>query len=274
MKRRTWAQKYLIALLVILVLIFFMFPIFWLIMTSLRTRIQTISYPPVFLFRPVLIYYQQVLFNSHFPQALLNSAIIGCSSTAIVLLLSIPSAYSLARFTFRRKEDVSFYVISTKMAPPIVVLFAFYMLFSQLKLSNTRTAITILHIALNLPLTIWLLRGFFEAIPAHIEEAARLDGCGEIRILWKVTIPIVLPGIAIATMLSLMFSWIEFLFAVTVGGLQSQTGPVLIYSWLTFTQIEWGEISAASVIFITPVVIIGLVIRKHLVRGMTFGLVK
>lgn len=252
----------------------FWFPIIWLILTSIRSRSETLAYPPVWFFQPTAEGYSYLFSSSEFVVALLNSVYVAFFSTLVTLALAIPAAYALARFDFPARENIEFYIISTKMTPPVVVLFAFYLLFARLGLLKTLIGVIILHIALNLPLAVWLTKGFFESLPKTIEEAAKVDGCSDWGVMWKITFPIAFPGIMVTAVLCFMFSWMEFIFASTVTDPSTRTIPVLIYSWISFSQIYWERVAAAAVIYILPVLLLSFAIRRHLLRGMSFGLLK
>jgi len=250
------------------------FPLLWIFLTSIRTRQETLAYPPVWVFKPIMEHYVYVLTESPFLLALLNSIFVAGVSTIIIMGMAIPAGYALARFKFPGRDDIGFYIISTKMAPPIVVLFAFYLLFFKLGLLRTYTGLIILHIALNLPLATWLLKGFFEKTPKEIEEAAKVDGCDDLKVIQNIVLPLAYPGILVTTVLCLMFSWMEFIFAATITDPFTRTVPVFIYSWISFSQIYWGRVATAGILYILPMLIFALVIRNDLVKGMSFGLVK
>lgn len=271
MKIRNKKLAILFSMIIFIVLIAWWFPLIWLFLTSIRTLADTISYPPVWIFKPILEHYTNVLNDSYFTQALLNSIITATISTLLVLLLAIPAAYVLARHDF---HNIEYYIISTKMTPPIVILFASYLMFFRLGILGTLPALIILHIAFNLPLGVWLLKGFFRNIPIEIEEAAKIDGCNQRQVITKISIPLSLHGVYITGILCFMFSWMEFLFASTITGRNTTTVPVMVFRWLSYTQINWGALAATGVLYIIPIFILVLIIRKEMVKGISFGLVK
>jgi multiple sugar transport system permease protein len=252
----------------------FWFPIWWLFLTSIRSRSETLAYPPVWFFRPTLEGFFYIFSSPDFLTALRNSIVVGFLSTLFALALALPAAYALARFEFPARKNLAFYIISTKMTPPVVVLFAFYLLFARVGLLRTLTGVVVLHIALNLPLAVWLIKGFFESLPRGIEEAAKIDGCSDWGVMCKITLPMAFPGILVTSILCLMFSWMEFIFASTVTDPATRTIPVLIYSWISFSQIYWERVAAAGVVYVLPMLVLSFAIRKHLLRGMSFGLLK
>lgn len=260
--------------LILFFLAIYWFPLLWIFLTSIRTRQETLTYPPVWVFKPIMEHYVYDLAKSAFLLTLFNSIFVAGISTIIVMGMAIPAGYALARFKFPGRDDIGFYIISTKMAPPIVVLFAFYLIFFKLGLLRTYAGLIILHIALNLPLATWLLKGFFEKTPREIEEAAKVDGCDDLKVIQKIVLPLTYPGILVTIILCLMFSWMEFIFASTITDPTTRTVPVFIYSWISFSQIYWGRVAAAGILYILPMLIFALVIRNDLVKGMSFGLVK
>ncbi|QPM68164.1 carbohydrate ABC transporter permease [Atribacter laminatus] len=249
-------------------------PLLWIFLTSIRSRGETLAYPPVWFFKPTLSSFSYLASSTDFLTSYFNSIYVGGISTIIVIGLAIPAAYALARLKFAGKDNVGFYIISTKMTPPIVVLYAFYIMFSNLGLLRTLSGLIILHIAINLPLAVWLLKGFFESLPQVIEEAAKIDGCSDWSVMWKITFPLSLPGIMVTGVLCLMFSWMEFIFASTITDPTTRTVPVLIYSWISYSQIYWERVAAAGILYIIPVFVLSIAIRKNLLRGMSFGLLK
>lgn len=220
MKPRSTTTLVIIYLILFLALAMWWFPLLWIFLTSIRPLADTLAFPPVWVFTPTLEHYSLVLNDSYFIQALVNSIITASSSTLCILVISIPAAYILARYDFK---NIEFYIISTKMTPPIVVLFASYIMFFKLGILGSRFALIILHIAFNLPLGVWLLKGFFQNIPVEIDEAAKIDGCSQWQIIMEITIPLTLPGIATTGVLCFMFSWMEFLFASTITGRNTLT---------------------------------------------------
>lgn len=263
-----------LSLILLILLIIYWFPVLWMFLTSVRNVVDTLSWPPVFLFKPTGEHYYKVIYESGFLKAFINSLIVGIGSTGVALLFGIPAAYGIAQLKIKKRESLAFYIISTKFTPPIVVLFAYFVIFSRLGLLNSRFTLGLLHVSLNLPLTIWLLRGFFQGIPKEIEEAAELDGCSRLGGMLRIGIPIVLPGIIITSVLSFMFSWMEFIFAATITGQDSSTVPVLAYRWMSYTQIDWGSLAATGVLYAIPMFILTFLVRDHLVKGLTFGLYK
>lgn len=272
----------------ILVLLgFFLTPILWIISMSFKTPQDASAMPPKIAFVPTMANYRSVLFgaekttvglyapkNKQFPRNLANSGVASGLSTLIALLLGTPAAYSLARFNFRFKKDLSFFVLSSRFLPPIAILIPFYIMFSRLKLLDNILSLIIVYVLLNLALVVWMLKGFLEEVPIELEEAARVDGCSRLGTMCRITLPLVAPGLAATTILCLLMSWNEFLFAIILTGNAAKTAPVAIYSFITFREIVWGSLAAAGTITVLPVLIFVLFVQKNLVKGLTAGAVK
>jgi len=249
------------------------FPTFWLALTSIKpdTAIQT--WPPRLLFRPTGAHYNQLL-KSGFGKYFLNSFVVAITSVVISFIFGIPAAYALARFNFRRKDDVAFWILSTRMAPPFGFIIAFYLLFRTFHLLNTRLALIIVYLTFNLSFTIWMLKGFIQELPEDIEESAMIDGCTRIGALIRIVIPLTAPAIVSTGILSFIFSWNEFFFALILTGRNSMTVPVALTTFVGSMGVKWGNMAAASIMGVLPVIILALLVQKYLVRGLTMGALK
>lgn len=251
-----------------------LFPLVWMFLTSIKSKVDAMAIPPVFLFVPTWKNYYDLFAVEPFFTYFGNSLIVGLGSVALALLVGIPAAYALSRFRIPRKEDIAFYILSTRMVPPITFLIPFFILFRYVGLTNTRTGLIILHITLNLALVVWLLRGFFQEIPIEMEEAALVDGCSRLRAFARVTLPLAAPGIAATSVLSFIFSWNELMFAITLTSSSTKTAPAAIYNFIGYERIEWGMLSAAGIIALIPVFIFILMVQKYLIKGLTFGAIR
>ncbi|MDR1795828.1 MAG: carbohydrate ABC transporter permease [Clostridiales Family XIII bacterium] len=251
-----------------------MFPIIWTVMTSFKTRADFLVYPPLFVFQPTLENYMEVFRESDFVKAFGNSIIICLGVVGCSLLLGVPCAYGLSRFRFKGKGNIAFLILSMRFAPAVVVLIPMFMIYSKLKLINTYPGMILIYMLVNLPLVIWVMYGFFKDIPKDIEEAGLVDGAAPAYIFWRIVTPLVLPGLAATAILTLIFTWNELMFALMLTGKDTQTIPLAIYKFLSYTEISWGPLSASSVIAILPVTVFTLLCQKYLVSGLTFGALK
>nr|WP_285854317.1 carbohydrate ABC transporter permease [Paenibacillus elgii] len=254
--------------------VFSVFPIVWLLLTSLKTRADSFSNPPKILFTPTLENYEKIFGNGSFLSYYWNSIETGVLSTVFSLLLGVPAAYALSRFPTKKSDDTAFWILSTRMAPPIMVILPFYLVYRQLHLLDTTFGLVIIYMIANLSFVVWMVKGFFDGIPEDLENAARMDGASRLKAIWSVLLPVSAPGIAAASIFCFIMSWNEFLFALVLTGNNSQTAPVAITGFITFEGVRWGEMAAGGMMIVLPVLIFGLAIQKYLVQGLTVGSVK
>ncbi|MDE2394435.1 MAG: carbohydrate ABC transporter permease [Burkholderiales bacterium] len=250
-----------------------LFPIYWLVTMSLKTDLQSISRPPLFLFTPTLQNYAAV---AHMPEVwgyFASSSIIAIGSTALGLALGVPTAYVLARYRFRGNADFGFWILSTRMTPPVAMLIPFFALYVRTGLVDTYVGVIIAHFALNLSIVVWLMKGFFEDLPPELEEAAFMDGASYFQAFRQICLPLALPGIAAVGILSFLFSWNEFLFSMVLTQ-EIRTVPLGLYNFVGYQEIRWGELSASAVLMLAPVLAFVFVFQRQLVRGLTMGAIK
>jgi multiple sugar transport system permease protein len=267
-------------IVIIVYLVFTLLPIFWMVRTSFINSSDAFLLPPKLLFRPILDNYKHIFSGGYmtsgtnFVKSYINSIIISLSSALITLVIGIPAAYTLSRFQFRGKGDLSFWILSTRMAPPLGAALPLYIIFKFAGLIDTHIALIILYLTFNLSLVIWLLTGFFQGIPKDIEEASFIDGCSRLKSMRKVLMPICLPGIISAIVICIIFSWNEFLFALIITGSRAQTVPLGAYSMILHSKVLWGSITAAGVVISLPIIIFVILFQKNLVTALTFGAIK
>jgi sorbitol/mannitol transport system permease protein len=249
------------------------FPILWTLLTSFKTEADAASIPPVFLFHATTANYHAV-FNADYFLFFENSVILSVGSTLVAMLLGLPAAYSLAFHPSPRTPKVLSWVLSTKMLPAVGALIPLIVIYKRVHLFDTRLGMVLLYGAFNLPLVIWMMRSFFADLPKEILEAATVDGAGFLRIMTRIVLPLTAPGLAATALLSLIFSWNEFLLAVNLTSANSGTLPVFISGFMTSEGLFWAKMSAASTLAIAPVILAGWLAQRSLVRGLTFGAVK
>jgi multiple sugar transport system permease protein len=248
-------------------------PLIWVVLTSLKTRVQAYSIPPVWVFTPTLENYAALMQQYPFARYFLNSAMVALSATLLALLVGLPAAYSFARFntggTFLRG-----WVLNNRTMPHIVILIPFFLLAQTLKLTNTYTILIIAYLTFSLPFVTWMLTSFLASVPREMEEAALIDGASQLQTLRYVTIPLAAPGIAATGILCFLYAWNEFIFALILTGGQTRTLPIAVANFLTQRGVEIGQLSAATTTIIIPVIILTFSIRGYLVRGLSFGGIK
>lgn len=250
-----------------------LFPIYWLVTMSLKRQVDAISRKPKFIFEPIWDNYLSVLANGEVWQYFQSSAIVALGATALSLILGVPTAYVLARYRFTGNADFGFWILSTRMTPPVAMLIPFFVVYVQTGLFDTYIGLILAHVAIIISIVVWLMKGFFEDLPSEMEEAAFMDGATHFQAFFHICLPVTLPGIAAVAILAFLFSWNEFLFSLVLAD-RIQTVPVGLYSFVGYQQIAWGELSASAVIMLAPVLAFVFVFQRQLVRGLTLGAIK
>ncbi len=261
-------RRALVFLVSLLVLVPFLFPFLWMLMGSLKHEVDYMAIPPVWLFVPTLENYRQVLVDSNFFNYTLNSAIVAFFSTGLALLLGIPAAYSVARY---RRNGFALLILAARMAPGIAFLIPWFVLFVKVHLTDTYVALISTHLIVTLPIVLWMMIGFIEGVHEDIEAAALVDGCTVWGALFRVVVPLILPGIAASGILGFIFSWNNFLFSVVLAGETTKTLPVAVFNFMGYESINWGPLSAAAVIITLPVLVLALSVQKYIVQGLAAG---
>lgn len=253
------------------VILGYLSPIAWLVLTSFKDRVDIFSSTPTLFFTPTLSNYLEAFLDKGFTDNLVNSALVGVASTLIALVVGVPAAYSLSRVS--KGEGFMMALLAARLLPAMVLAVPLFVLASTLGVRDTYFALIAAHLTFALPFTVWMMRGFFLSVPISLDEAARLDGCGEWRAFLSVILPIVRPGLAATAIFCLINSWNEFLFALVLTGRHTQTLPVAIPSLITPIGTSWGQVAAVGTVTILPVLIVAFIVQKHIVSGMTGGAV-
>jgi multiple sugar transport system permease protein len=273
-------------LLLALVVVFFLFPLFWILLMSFERNQDILRSPPGLFFEPTLSNYGQLLSgritnSSHlgvlttdYMHNLLNSLILSAASVTVSLILGVPAAYAFARFKFRMGEDIAFTLLSFRFAPPILILLPLQLYFQEIGLYDTYAGLIWVYQLITLPLILWIVRGYFEDISPDIEHAYRLDGHSWFKSMWKIAIPLARPGIAAAGLLSFIFAWNSFIFALVLGSADVQPVTVGSLAFMTASGIQYGTIAAALVLSVIPTLVLALYTQRYLVEGLSLGAVK
>lgn len=253
--------------------IVFFFPIFWMVLISFRDERDAAASPPVFLAPFTFDRYQEV-FSRGIGQFITNSVLAAGVSTLLVLCLAFPAAYALTIKPVKRWQDVLTFFLSTKFLPAIAALLPLYLIVKQLGMLDNVFTLMVLYLAMNLPLAVWMLRSFLSEVPTEVVEAAEMDGCGTIRMFFRVLLPMVLPGLGATALIAFIFAWNEFLLAVTLTATQAATAPVYLVGFITSEGAFLASLSSVAVVVSLPVVIAGWLAQDQLVRGLSLGAVK
>ncbi|BCG96404.1 carbohydrate ABC transporter permease [Mesorhizobium sp. 131-2-1] len=267
-----------------LVVIFFMFPIVWIFMMSFQTNETILRIPPQLIFEPTLANYTALItgklvtaagtLDIAFMRNLWNSVFLSVTSVALALVLGVPAAYAFARHKFRGSEDIAFTLLSFRFAPALLVLLPLTLYFQKLGLANTYIGLIWVYQLICLPLILWIVRGYFEDIPADIEYAYRIGGHSWFATFRKIALPLAGPGIAAAGLLAFIFAWNNFVFALVLASADKQPVTVGALAFITSSGIQYGQISAAIVLSITPTLALALYAQRYLVEGLSLGAVK
>jgi multiple sugar transport system permease protein len=277
-------EKTLRGIAISLVLLFFLFPIFWIVLMSLQTNATILRMPPSIVFEPTLANYKALLTGTlettagnldiAFMRNLGNSVILSLSAVALSLLLGVPAAYAFARFRFRLGENIAFTLLSFRFAPPLLVLLPLSLYFRQLGLTDTYVGLVWVYQLICLPLILWIVRGYFEDISPDIEHAYRLAGHSWWQTFRKIAVPLARPGIAAAALLAFIFAWNNFIFALILASADKQPVTVGALAFVTASGIQYGQIAAAIVLSVTPTLLLALYAQRYLVEGLSLGAVK
>jgi multiple sugar transport system permease protein len=259
---------------IVVLAIFILVPIYWMVSTSIKTANQTFAMPPVFVFQPTFEHYREVFAEGAVTKGLRNSLIVATLSTLLALLLGTPAAYAMARFDFRGKASLWFWIISNRFISPIVVALPFFLLARDLSLLDSHWVLILTYLTFNIPLVIWLSIDQFRAIPRDIDQAAMVDGANQWQALRTVVLPLAIPGLVVAAILCFVFSWNEFLFALVLTRAEAKTAPVEAANFMTGFGVRWGAMMATGTLIVLPVVVFAALVARHLVRGLTMGAVK
>jgi len=269
---RAWRGAALAAVLAILVVA--LTPYLWIFLTSFKSRLDALADTPVWLFTPTLEHYPTVFLDKGYLPLVWNSVLVASSTTLLSLVIGVPAAYVFARHDFAAKEDLFFFFLTTRMAPPISVVVPMFLLFSALGITDRPLAVILAHSTFNLSLVVWMMRGFFADIPREIDEAAMMDGHSRAGMFLKVLVPLSAPGLAATAVLCFILSWNEFLYAFVLVAFEGRTLTVGIPGLVTPHGTLWGQVAAVAVVATLPIIVFTFLVQRHLVRGLTFGAVK
>jgi multiple sugar transport system permease protein len=248
-----------------------LFIFYWMAATSIKQGVDQTAFPPKFLFTPTLHNYIVGFTKARFVDFTINSTIVALGSTALALVVGLPAAYSIARF---RQTQLSYFIIVLRMAPGIIYLIPWFMVFSRLKLVDTFPVLIATHAVASLPIIVWTMISFFEDLPAEIEEAARIDGCNILGSFARVALPLSAPGVVATAILGVIFSWNNFLWSLILAGHRTRTLPLALFNFMSDEGLDYGGLASAAVLVTVPVLLLTLFIQRYIVAGLAMGGVK
>jgi multiple sugar transport system permease protein len=257
-----------------LFLVFLLAPLYWTVITSIKPVDDYQVIPPVwFPEQPTLSHYTAAIFTYRGLDGLINSAIVSTAATTLSVLLGTLMGYSFARFN-TGGQHLSFWVLSQRFLPPVAVVLPVFLLYRSFGLNDTRFGLALIYTMFTLPLSAWMMFAYFRQMPAELEEAALVDGYGRWGALWRVALPLALPGVVAAAVFAFIFCWTEFFFALILTSRNAFTLPTVFRSFLGFQASQFGEASALAITSLVPSTVLGMLVQRHLVRGLTLGAVR
>jgi len=261
------------SLLIAIVLIVFLFPIYWMVITAFKPFEETKQYPPTFIPQEPTLENFKGGWDQGGGRGLRDSLIVSVGSTIISMVIGIPAAYSIARYQ-TGGDHLSFWILSIRMMPAVVPVISLYLLYQDLKLYDSYQGLIIIYGMFNIPFVVWIMKGFFEDIPISIEEAAWVDGVSRPRAFIDVVLPLSTPGLMATSLFCFIFSWNEFLFALVLTIHKVLTFPRVVPFLMKYQEPEWGQISAMGLLSIIPIIFVAFILQRYLVRGLTYGAVR
>jgi multiple sugar transport system permease protein len=256
---------------VIVIALIVLFPFLWMLSSSFKTQVDIISWPPKLLFEPTLQNYARVFQEQDFLKYFINSTIVGGVAVALSLLLGLPAAYTISRYT---QQKLAVFILLARLMPGISFLMPWYIVFSRLDLMDSYVALILSHMLIALPIVVWIMASYFNSIPTEMEESAMVDGATRQYAFLKIILPLSGPGIITATTLSFIFSWNNFMFSQVLSMEKTKTLPIAVYNFVSYAEVDWGGVMAAAVAIMAPAIVLTMIFQKYVVKGLTMGAVK
>jgi multiple sugar transport system permease protein len=271
-QRRAWRFARLAGIAA--ALLFVLAPLYWVAVTSIKPTDDYLAVPPVwFPAHPTLVHYAAALFAYRGLEGLANSLVVAAASTVLSALLGTPMGYSLARFS-TGGGNLAMWVLSQRFLPPIAIALPLFLLYRGYGLYDTQLGLVLVYTVMTLPLTVWMMLAYFRQLPRELEEAARVDGCGWWQVFLRIAVPLAVPGIASAAVFAFISVWTEFFFALILTSRHAFTLPTVFRSFIGFQGAQYGESSALAITSLVPSIVLGMLVQRHLVRGLTLGAVR
>lgn len=268
---RSLLPRVLFYLAVIAMVLIVLFPFAWMLASSFKTQVDIVAWPPKLVFSPTLQNYRKVFGEQDFVKYFINSTTVALLAVGFSLLLGLPAAYLIARFTQRR---LAMFILLARLMPGISFLMPWYIIFSRLNLMDSYTALVLSHMLIALPIVVWIMASYFEALPRDLEESAMVDGASRQYAFFKIILPLSGPGVITATTLAFIFSWNNFMFSQVLSMEKTKTLPIAVFNFLSYAEIDWGGVMAASVAIMAPALVLTMIFQRYVVKGLTMGAVK
>ncbi len=282
--QRSFFQKLVINLLLLVCFAFLLFPVFWVATMAFKTHEDILTWPPKFLFKPTLDNFRNITtavrtarvgaVSTDFLKGFTNSLIVTVSALVLSLVTGIPAAYALGRFRFKGKDDIAFTFLSFRFAPELLVIIPIYLIFQQIGLYDTYIGLIWVYQLITMPMVIWILVSYFEDISVELEQASMVDGFPPFRTFLRIILPLAKPGIAASSLLAFIYAWNNFVFALILGSARVQPVTVSALKFITAEKLRYGDIAAACILAAIPIFILSVYAQRYMVRGLSLGAVK
>jgi multiple sugar transport system permease protein len=246
-------------------------PLVWMVLSAFKTNVDIHNSDKLLFFTPTLKNFASIVSNSNLLEAANNSLIVAVGSTAVAVLLGLPAAYVIARYSMNK---TAFALLVIRMLPGIIYLIPWYIIFTRIGLVGSYASLILSHLVIVMPMTIWIMMGFFASVPRELEEAAAVDGLTRPQAFVRIILPVVRSGIATAALLSFIFSWNQLLFSMVLGSSRLKTLPVALFDFIGYASIDWGGLMAAAVLMSLPIFVFSIFAQRHIVAGLSAGATK
>ena len=272
-RRRRKSRSYPVFRVLVLTttVLLFIAPLMWMLVASFKTNVDIYDSSKTFLFTPTMDNYSNVLGRNNYFDFIFNSFWVALWSTVFSLILGVPAAYAMSRFSMGRSAMV---VLMARIIPGVSLLVPWYFIFANMRLVGGYAVLILSHMFVALPLIVYIMMSFFDSLPTELEDAAQVDGLTAIGAFLRISLPLSVPGLATAGILSFIFSWNNFMFALVLAGANTKTLPVAIFNFVSYASIDWGGLMSASVVVTVPIMVIALFTQKYIVAGLTAGATK
>ena len=271
MKRNRLLKRIIFVLIVTIIMIYITIPFLWMVSSSLKLQRDILNLDKLFFFVPTIQNYITVFADYDFTGPLFNSFYIAVASTLLALLFGFPCAYAINRYKMRK---LSVTILMVRVIPAISFLIPWYMMVSAVNMTDSYTAMILSHLSASLPFCIWILAPFCESIPSVIEESAIIDGCGPLRRLISIVLPLAIPGIITVAIMAFISSWNNFMYGLVLSGSKTRPLPLTLYNFMGYSFVDWGALMAAATVIVFPVLLIAFSMQKFIIKGLTVGAVK
>ena len=261
-------------------------PFIWTFLTSLKQPRDVAAAPLKLFFEPTLDNYRAVMFNQYsadsalarvrvdIPGSFLNSLIIAGGATVLAMVVGNLAAFALARYKMPEREVYAFFFLAFRFAPVFVFIIPMFLIYQQVQLYNTHIGLILIFQVIAIPLIVWVMRSFYETIPAELFDSAAIDGATRLQMLRQIALPLAAPGLAATAVLSFIACWNNFVFPFLLGAQQTQTITLATITFIGYEEVAWGMMTAAAIVTIVPELVLAMFVQKHIVRGLTYGAVK